>query len=227
MRSNRLRLGVISTARITDAQVRAIKLSNNVELAAVASRDLKLAQDWASKREVPNAFGSYDEMLASDVIDAVYVPLPNGLHKEWSVKAMQQGKHVLCEKPIAGNANEVREMIAASEANGVKLMEAFMYRFHPQMERMMQMLSQGEIGEVRTIRCILWFPAGQARRCAMECGACGRVAYGRWLLLCQRGADDRRWQPLCGHGERGAGPHRRGRIAGWHAGVPKRVAGGN
>ena len=157
MESKRLRWGVLSTARISDALVRAIKMSSNGEVAAIASRDLGQAQTWAAKHDAPNVFGSYDEMLASDVIDAVYVPLPNGLHKEWSIKAMQNGKHVLCEKPLASNAAEVREMIAASEANSVKLMEAFMYRFHPQIDRMMQLLAEGAVGEIRVIRAAFGF----------------------------------------------------------------------
>src|SRR5438128_2160775 len=138
METKKLRWGVLSTARIGDSQVRAIRTSNNGELVAVASRDLALAQAWASQRDVSHVFGSYDAMLASDVIDAVYIPLPNALHKEWTVKAMQNGKHVLCEKPLASNADEVREIIAAglAQANPVKVMEAFMYRFHPQTERM-------------------------------------------------------------------------------------------
>src|SRR5437899_2642285 len=157
MQPKRLRFGILSTARITDALVRAIKMSSNAEVTAVASRDLSLAKDWAAQYGAPNIFGSYDEMLASDVIDAVYVPLPNGLHKEWSIRALNNGKHVLCEKPLANNAAEVREMIAASEANGVKLMEAFMYRFHPQIDRMMQLLSEGAVGEIKVIRASFGF----------------------------------------------------------------------
>jgi xylose dehydrogenase (NAD/NADP) len=157
MQTKRLRWGVLGTARIADTQVRAIKMSSNSELAAVASRDIDSARVWADQRGVPYAFGGYDDMLASDVIDAVYVPLPNALHKQWSIRAMQHGKHVLCEKPLAGNAADVQEMIAVSEQNGVKLMEGFMYRFHPQVERLMQLLSEGAIGEVKVIRATFGF----------------------------------------------------------------------
>ncbi len=157
MPTSRLRWGVLSTARIADAQVRAIKMSSNSELMAIASRDLGTAQAWAKQREVPFAFGSYEEMLASDVIDAVYIPLPNALHKEWSIKAMEQGKHVLCEKPLASNASDVGKIMAAAEANGVKAMEAFMYRFHPLMGRLWQLLSSGAIGKIKVIRATFGF----------------------------------------------------------------------
>src|SRR5262245_199207 len=105
--------------------VRAMRLSENSELTAVASRDMAQAQSWAAERGVPQAFGSYDEMLASPAIDAVYIPLPNALHKKWAIHAAQNGKHVLCEKPLAANADDAEAMIAAAAAHGVTLMEAF------------------------------------------------------------------------------------------------------
>src|SRR5437868_9471772 len=152
MQPTQLRWGVLGTARIADALVRAIKLSGNSTLAAVASRDLSMAKAWATQRDVPLAFGSYEEMLASDAIDAVYVPLPNSMHKEWTIKAAQSGKHVLCEKPLAVSAAEVREIIAASESSGVKVMEGFMYRFHPLTTRMTELIAGGAIGELKVIR---------------------------------------------------------------------------
>ena len=157
MQPTQLRWGVLGTARIADKVVCAINMAGNSVLSAIASRDPGMAEDWASERNVPNAFGSYGEMLASDVIDAVYIPLPNGLHKEWSIKTMQHGKHALCEKPLASNAGEVREIIAASEATGMKAMEAFMYRFHPAVARMQQLLVEGAIGEVKVIRASFGF----------------------------------------------------------------------
>lgn len=157
MQPNQLRWGVLSTAHIADALVRAIELSGNGTLTAVASRELGPAQEWAADRGVPQAFGSYDEMLASDVIDAVYIPLPNGLHKEWSIKAMQHGKHVLCEKPLASNAADVQEMLDAATTARVKLMEAFMYRFHPATARIVALLAEGAIGTPRVIRATFGF----------------------------------------------------------------------
>jgi D-xylose 1-dehydrogenase (NADP+, D-xylono-1,5-lactone-forming) len=148
----KLRWGILSTARIADQLVRAIHLSSNSELVAVASRDLKRAQEWAQKRDVPRTFGSYEEMLASDAIDAVYLPLPNSLHAQWSLRAAQHHKHVLCEKPLASNAAEVAEMLRTAKSNGVKLMEAFMYRFHPQWQVVRRMLDEDAIGQVTLIR---------------------------------------------------------------------------
>ena len=155
--SNRLRWGVLGTARIADRLVRAWRLAENCELRAIASRDLAQARAWAAAREVPQAFGSYEEMLASDVIDAVYIPLPNALHKEWTIRAAQNGKHVLCEKPLAANAADAEAMIAAAEAHGVTLMEAFMYRFHPQTERLRQLVAEGAVGQVKLVRANFGF----------------------------------------------------------------------
>ena len=115
------------------------------------------ARQWAAQRNVPHAFGSYEELLASDVIDAVYVPLPNAMHKEWSIKAMQQGKHVLCEKPLAASAGDVREMIAVADTSGVKLMEAFMYRFHPATVRLVELIKEGAIGSPAVIKATFGF----------------------------------------------------------------------
>src|SRR5215210_2331101 len=157
MQSNRLRWGILGTARIADSLVQAIKLSNNSELTAIASRDPALAQAWARDRDVPLTFGSYDEMLASDAIDAVYIPLPNALHKEWVIRAAQKGKHVLCEKPLATSAQDAEEMIAAAEKNGVKLMEAFMYRFHPQTVRVKELVTEGVVGQVKIVRSSFGF----------------------------------------------------------------------
>ena len=157
MQPKRLRWGILGTARIADSLVQAIRLSDNSELAAVASRDAEMARAWAGERQVALAFGSYDQMLSSDAIDAVYIPLPNALHKEWAIRAAQSGKHVLCEKPLAANSQDAQEMIAAAEANGVKLMEAFMYRFHPQTARLKKLVADGAIGEVKIVRANFGF----------------------------------------------------------------------
>jgi predicted dehydrogenase len=181
MQTRRLRWGVLGTARIADKVVHGINSSNNGVLAAIASRDPGMARDWAAERNVPHAFGSYDEMLASDAIDAVYIPLPNGLHKGWAVKALQHGKHVLCEKPLAANAGEVREIIATAGATGMKAMEAFMYRFHPAVARLQQLLTEGAIGDLKVIRASFGFrllrpddirwSAGMAGGALMDVGA--------------------------------------------------------
>ncbi|MGE5138585.1 MAG: Gfo/Idh/MocA family protein [Rudaea sp.] len=152
-----LRWGILSTARIADALVRAIRASSDNELIAVASRDAVRAVEWAARRDVPHAFGSYEEMLASDVIDAVYIALPNSMHKEWATRAAEMGKHVLCEKPLALNAAEVEQMIAAAREYGVQLMEAFMYRFHPQYQEVKRMLADNAIGEIKILRASFEF----------------------------------------------------------------------
>ena len=157
MAEGKVRWGVLGTAHIADALVRAFNLASNCELSAVASRNAPVAQAWAAGRDVAHAFGSYEEMLASDVIDAVYIPLPNALHKEWSIKAMQQGKHVLCEKPLATSAAEVREMMSVAESTGMKLMEAFMYRFHPATAQLVELTANGTIGTPRVIKATFGF----------------------------------------------------------------------
>jgi predicted dehydrogenase len=157
MAEGKVRWGVLGTAHIADALVRAFKQASNCELTAVASRNVAVARAWAAGREVPHAFGSYEEMLASDVIDAVYMPLPNALHREWSIEAMRQGKHVLCEKPLASSAADVREMIDVAEATGMKLMEGFMYRFHPATARLAELVAGGAIGTPKVIRATFGF----------------------------------------------------------------------
>lgn len=157
MPGSKLRWGVLGTARIADTVIPGLKKAHNSELVAVASRDPEKAREWAQAHGAKHYFGSYDEMLASDLIDAVYIPLPNALHVEWSIRAAECGKHVLCEKPIATHARQVEELIAATQHSGVKVMEAFMYRFHPQTERIRQLITGGAIGETRIVRATFDF----------------------------------------------------------------------
>lgn len=153
----KLRWGVVGTARIADRLVRAWSLSRSNELVAIASRNAARARAWAEKRRAAHVFTSYDDLLASDVVDAVYIPLPNGLHKEWTIRAAAHGKHVLCEKPLAANASEVEEVIAARDRYGVQIMEAFMYRFHPKTLKVRELVARGAVGEVRLIRSTFTF----------------------------------------------------------------------
>jgi predicted dehydrogenase len=152
MATTRLRWGVLGAARIADVLIQGLRKSNNAELVAVASRDIEKARAWAGARDVPYYFGSYEELLASDLVDAVYLPLPNALHVEWSIRASQHHKHVLCEKPIAVRAEEVESLIAAQQQHGVHIMEAFMYRFHPQIARLQQLLADKAIGDTKILR---------------------------------------------------------------------------
>lgn len=157
MPGSKVRWGVLGTARIADTVIPGLLKASNSRLVAVASRDAAKAREWAQARGLEHYFGSYDAMLASDLIDAVYIPLPNALHVEWSIRAAEHGKHVLCEKPIATRAPDVEELIAAQQRSGVKVMEAFMYRFHPQTERIRQLITGGAIGETRIVRAAFDF----------------------------------------------------------------------
>lgn len=162
MSGKTLRWGVISTANIGRKAVNpAIQASANGELVAVASRGEKAARAFADQSGIPVAYGSYDELLGDGDIDAVYVPLPNSEHRDWSIKAMEAGKHVLCEKPLALTEAECLEMNAAGEANGVTFMEAFMYRFHPRTERLLQMIRDGVVGELKMIQSVFTFRLNQ------------------------------------------------------------------
>jgi xylose dehydrogenase (NAD/NADP) len=155
---NNLRWGVISTSNIGRAAVNpAIRASKNGELLAVASRDVARARAFAEEWSIPRHFGSYDALLDDPDIDAVYLPLPNSMHLEWAVRAAEAGKHVLCEKPLALDAEECLRMEAAAEAAGVRLMEAFMYRFHPRTQRVLERLQEGAVGELLMMRSSFTF----------------------------------------------------------------------
>lgn len=153
----KIRWGLLSTANINRRLIPAIRASARGELVAVASRSQEAAQAYADLWQIPQAFGSYAAMLASDTIDAVYIGLPNHLHAEWSIKAMQQGKHVLCEKPFALTLDEVDEMTAVSRQTGCVLSEAFMYRHHPQTKIVGEMVHNGRLGRVTLVRGVFNF----------------------------------------------------------------------
>jgi predicted dehydrogenase len=121
-------------------------------LVAVASRDLARAESYAADWEIPRAIGSYEALLADAAIDAVYISLPNSLHAEWTVKAAQAGKHVLCEKPLALTVDQVDQIIAAAESAGVVVAEAVMYLYHPLVHKARNLVQDGAIGEVKLVR---------------------------------------------------------------------------
>jgi len=148
----KIRWGMIGCGKIGHALATAIRNSDLGVLRAVASRDLAKAQEWAQKYEVERAYGSYDELLADADVDAIYNPLPNSMHLEWTVKAAQAGKHILCEKPLASDAEEGQQIADACRENGVLLMEAFMWRHHPQQARVKEILGSGKIGEIKLVR---------------------------------------------------------------------------
>jgi len=147
------RFGILSTAKIgRDQVVPAIQDAENCVVSAIASRDLAKARAMADRFSVPHAFGSYQEMLDSNVIDAVYIPLPTSQHVEWAVKAANAGKHVLCEKPIALKAAEIDQMIAARDKNKVLVSEAFMVTYSPVWLKVRELLAQGAIGKLRQVQ---------------------------------------------------------------------------
>ena len=152
-----VRWGILSTAQIGRAFVRGVGLSKNGCVQVVASRDWSHACEWAKENGIPRFLGSYDDLLASKEIDALYNPLPNSMHAEWTIRALEAGIPVLCEKPLAWNANEAREMVAVSRKKNVLLGEAFMYRYHPVYDRIFQLIESGAIGRVTSIRSLFTF----------------------------------------------------------------------
>jgi predicted dehydrogenase len=158
MPNPRVRWGVLSTANIGRAAViPAIRASRNGEVLAVASRDPERARAFAAENGIPRSYGSYEALLEAGDIGAVYIPLPNSLHREWTVRAAQAGKHVLCEKPLGVTALECEEMHRAAEKAGVHLMEAFMYRFHPRTDLVRKLIAGGAIGPLQGVQASFTF----------------------------------------------------------------------
>jgi len=152
MATRSLRWGLICTAHINRALIPPLRASARNQLVAVASREMDKARAFAKEWDIPRAFGSYEAMLADPDIDVVYNSLPNSLHAEWTIKAVQAGKHVLCEKPIAVTAEQVDAMAAAAQRAGVVVAEAFMYRHHLQTIKVQELVESGAIGKLRLVR---------------------------------------------------------------------------
>jgi D-xylose 1-dehydrogenase (NADP+, D-xylono-1,5-lactone-forming) len=144
--------GILSTADINRKVIPGGHASEKVELVAVASREQDRADAYAREWEIPRAYGSYEALLADPEIEAVYISLPNTLHPEWSIKALDAGKHVLCEKPFTRHPDEAVAAFDAAERNGRLLSEAFMYRHNPQTAKLVELVRDGAIGELRLIR---------------------------------------------------------------------------
>lgn len=153
--ADKIRWGILSTARINSALLGPIRHSARSELVAVASRDLERARAYAAQERIPKAYGSYEELLADPDVDVIYNPLPNALHAEWTVKAADAGKHVLCEKPITVSIEELDQVEAAARLNGVTIFEAFMYLHHPQTRRALALIQEGRLGQVQQVNS--WF----------------------------------------------------------------------
>jgi predicted dehydrogenase len=156
---DRLRIGTLGAARITRAAlIRPARHTPEVTVAAVAARDPERARRFAAKHRIRRVHDSYQDLIDDPAIDAVYNPLPNSLHAQWTLRAIAAGKHVLCEKPFAANAAEAAQVAAAARASGLVVMEAFHYRYHPLARRMREVVAAGEIGPLRYLEASLCFP---------------------------------------------------------------------
>ena len=144
--------GILSTADINRKLLAGAAESDDVEVVAVGSRDLGRAQEFARTWGIERAYATYDELLADPDVEAVYIPLPNTMHSEWSIRSLEAGKHVLCEKPFSRHITDVERAFDAAEETGLHLSEAFMYRHHPQTARLAELVASGAIGDLRVIR---------------------------------------------------------------------------
>jgi predicted dehydrogenase len=153
-----LRWGLLSTANINDEIIAGAAETGQAEIVAVGSRDAERARVYAEARDIPAWHGSYEELLADPGIDAVYISLPNGMHHEWTMHALDAGKHVLCEKPYTRHPEEVDEAFATADAAGLVLMEAFMYRHHPQTHTVARLVREGAVGRLLAVIGRFTFP---------------------------------------------------------------------
>jgi len=147
-----MRLGIVSTADINRKVIPGAHASEKVELVAVASRDQARADEYAQEWDIPRAYGSYEAMLDDPEIDAVYISLPNTMHREWSIRSVEAGKHVICEKPFSKRPADVEAAFDAADRAGRLLTEAFMYRHNPQTAKLVELVRDGAIGELRVVR---------------------------------------------------------------------------
>ena len=151
--TDQVRWGILSTAVIgTEQVIPAIQNAANCDVVALASRDFQKGQAAAERLGISHAYGSYEELLGDGTIDAIYNPLPNHLHREWTIAAARAGKHVLCEKPFALSSSDAQAMVDVCSTEGVKLMEAFMYRLHPSWTKVRELVTSEVIGELLSIQ---------------------------------------------------------------------------
>ena len=156
---NKLRIGTLGAANITPmALIKPARLIDGIEVVSIAARDTKRAQAFAKKHKIPEVYASYEDLIQSDSIDAVYNPLPNSHHAYWSIKALKAGKHVLCEKPIASNTKEAMEMQKVAQEEDKILMEAFHWRYHPLAKRLIDLVQSKTVGKVERIDASFCIP---------------------------------------------------------------------
>jgi D-xylose 1-dehydrogenase (NADP+, D-xylono-1,5-lactone-forming) len=154
--------GFLSTANINDKLLAGAAESDRVDVIAVASRDAARAEAYARQRGIERAYGSYEELLADPDVEAVYISLPNSLHVEWSIRALEAGKHVLCEKPLSRRPVDVERAFDVAAQTDRHLMEAFMYRHNPQTAKLKELVGEGAIGRLRLVRAAFSFPLADA-----------------------------------------------------------------
>src|SRR5688572_20338211 len=186
----RLRWGVLGTSNFArNKMIPALQQSGYVDVAAIASRDLAKAQTFAAQFGIPKCYGTYKELVEDNTLDVIYNPLPNHLHVPWSIRALEAGKHVLCEKPVAMSAHEAGQLLRASARYpSLKVMEAFMYRTHPQWQSAKQIVDDGGVGELRTIHSLFsYFNAdGGNIRNQPEAGGGGLMDIGCYNISLSR-----------------------------------------
>lgn len=185
-----IKWGVLSTAKIgVNKVIPGMSQAGNCRMIAIASRDQTKAQEWADRLGLPMAYGSYEALLADSSIDAIYNPLPNHLHVDWSIKALEAGKHVLCEKPLGLDTKDAQRLVDAASAHpDLKVMEAFMYRFHPQWVEAKGLVDEGEIGILRSIHSVFSYyndDPGNIRNQA-DIGGGGMLDIGCYCLSLSR-----------------------------------------
>jgi len=197
--------GIVSTANINRKVIPGAHASKKVDLVAVASRDRAKADAYADEWKIPRAYGTYDELLADPEIEAVYISLPNTLHCEWSIKALEAGKHVLCEKPLSRNPEEVAAAFDTAERTGMLMSEAFMWRHNPQTKKLKELVDGGAIGELRLIRSVfsysLYDESNIRLRTEVDGGALMDVG-----CYCVSGSRLLGGEPVEAHGVRRIGP---------------------
>ncbi len=186
-----LNWGILSTARINRALIPPLRKSNRNRLLAVASRDSERAGAYAQEWDIPRFYGSYEELLADPEIDVVYNSLPNSLHADWTIKAAEAGKHVLCEKPLAVSVEEVDAVASAAKRCGVKVAEAFMYRHHAQTHKVKALVEEGAIGALQMVRGHFSFTVDHPGNVRLNPGlaggsvwdvGCYPISYARYLV---------------------------------------------
>ena len=188
--SAKVRWGIVSTAQIGRwVFTPALRATARGELVGVASRDRARAAAFAGDLGIPEVFAGYDDLLGGDRIDAVYLPLPNAMHEEWAIRAAERGKHVFCEKPLATSVAAARRMVDAAAANGVLLMEAMVFRYHPQTVRLRRLLDDGAIGDLRHVDVRMGAPQAPGNiRWQPELGGGALLDVGCYLITVARWA---------------------------------------